>query len=142
MHLSCHFQSGKPIDGICKTKELVAFRSSATRFPFDTSHPVGFVTASIIEYLMCLNLVFFVMCIMINATGPSLTLISITADLKRCLRALDKYAKLKENQCKMIRKFNEFIQFQSNAKRLSEHTRFSKYLMFQYSQKYPALFIF
>lgn len=91
-------------------------------FPFDTKNPIGFTAASIIEYLMCLNLVFFVMCIMIVATGPSLILICITEDMKCSLHSLDRCARMKENPFKLIRIFNEFIQFHSNTKQLSWYT--------------------
>lgn len=105
--------------------KVYSIPKSETRFPFDTKNPIGFTIASAIEYFMCVNLTFFVMCIMVVAIGPSLALISITKDMKCCLKSLDNCARTKENHIKIIRQFNEFIQFHSNAKQLSSNWEFS-----------------
>lgn len=83
-------------------------------------NPIGFSVAVILELLIVVNVQFLATCVVIVAIGTSLTIISITEDMKRSLHALNKCAKKKKIHFKMTQKINEFIELHANAKQLSD----------------------
>ena len=60
------------------------------------------------------------MCYLIIAVGPCLVLISITEDIVCSLDALDEKSRMNQDKHEITQQFNEFIQFHSSAKQLSE----------------------
>lgn len=116
------------------------FFSLFDRLPFDWKNPYGYVIIFIMDYITA----FYVMSIMVCQTsliiGSYWLLISLAKDLSRDLYKINA---TKMNRLQFKREIINFIQYQSDAKRLSEHWFPFFSLDFQHSSmKFKLFFCF
>lgn len=88
------------------------------RYPFNTKNPLGFLFAATIQYVMLLNVWFFVACLISTGIGCFLFVLSLVDDTKVCLRSLNKSAKTPGIPSIHLKKYLKFIQLHSNTKQL------------------------
>lgn len=150
MLLSYHFQSGKHMPLYLNSWMKHYNLYFNTRFPFNVKAPIGYTIAVGMEFLISLNIQFLAMSALIVAMGSSMTLVSITEDMKCNLKVLDKSARKKESPLKIIQQFNDFVGIHANAKQLSVNTTFCWWSLFHvfvsrlaaaFSEKMEFIFI-
>lgn len=93
----------------------IKFRS---RYPFATKNPLGFLVAATIQYIMLLNVWFFVACLISTGIGCFFFVLTMVDDAKVCLRSINKSAKAVAIPSILLKKYLRFIQLHSNTKQL------------------------
>lgn len=95
-----------------------------SRFPFDVKSPFGYTIAVAIQFILSFNLDLTVACISIILIPQFLILISTVTDMVCGLGMLNTSARANESDFKIIEQFNQFVQFHSKVKELSESSSF------------------
>lgn len=90
------------------------------RFPFDVKNPFGYSIAVALQFIFSFNLDFAVACISIIVIALSLFSISSVDDMICGLNILNTSVISKESHFKITQQFNQFVQFHSKGKQLSE----------------------
>lgn len=101
---------------IPKKLEIFVF---CTRLPFVIKHPVEYVTAFAVQYLVFAYAIFFTASCMAFGVVSCLMFLSVTKDLKHQLDGIAATLKFKKNRMQIMTQFPEFIQFHSDSKQLS-----------------------
>lgn len=79
---------------------------------------MGYLIASLFEYISALNATFFGASVSTFVIGGSMVINSVINDLKNIIKSL-RYAKAKRSSRKCSAKLSEFINLHSSAKQLS-----------------------
>lgn len=83
------------------------------RFPFDWKNPTGYLIAFIMEYILILNLLFFIICALCHGIGIYILIQSLTDDVKTDLKTFIALSKSKRNHVKLLKQLTAFVQFQT-----------------------------
>lgn len=84
--------------------------------------PFGYTIAVAIQFILSFNLDLTVACISIILIPQFLILISTVTDMVCGLGMLNTSARANESDFKIIEQFNQFVQFHSKVKELSENS--------------------
>lgn len=89
------------------------------RFPFNWKDPFFYALAMTIEYLVTIDLFYFVSCLISLKIGTLLFSIAITKDIKRSLHSINKMAKSNNKHAQIFIELTNFVEFHLKAKQLS-----------------------
>lgn len=92
------------------------------RLPFDTNNLFGYLIACVVQYIFTFNHALSAMALIAIADGSRLILTAMAEDMESNLNtpSEDENEHESESETEMIQRFNELIQFHSDAKQFSE----------------------
>lgn len=96
-----------------------SFQIFNQRFPFDWKNPIGFLVATVFEYMTMTCEYTFVSCSFTFGFGNFFFIVSATQDLKNNLKSINELAVVQNNRRQTLKRISEFIRFHSSLKRLS-----------------------
>lgn len=108
-----HFYSTTQINGQIWRND---FDLKRCRFPFGWKNPFGYLIALTLQYITLMYVFQFIALLVSLGVGVFLLTITMIKDLKRTVRALNKFNR---NELLFMKQLYDFIQFHSIAKQLS-----------------------
>lgn len=87
------------------------------RLPFDSKNPIGYLSAVVIEILMCLLLNIDCTCIWAFVLSVFLCAVTAAKDIKRSLKKISKSAKIEHNRSRIKQQLSESLQYYSRVER-------------------------
>lgn len=87
------------------------------RLPFDWENPGGFLIASIVIYMLLMNLFIFMACELSTGIGTYILVTSITDDIKNEFLSFSQIVRSKRNHVKHMKQLTDLIQYHSTGKR-------------------------
>lgn len=93
---------------------------NCNRFPFDAKDPMSYTLTVAIEFSLAFNNCFSITSVLVVVIAPCMILISTADDIKYGLSVLNTSARTKESKFKITQQLNQFVQFHSKIKQLSE----------------------
>lgn len=88
------------------------------RFPFNWKDPFFYALAMAVEYLVTMDLFYFISCLTTLKIGTLLYTITITEDIKRSVHSINTNGRLKKN-VQIFTELTNFVQFHLEARQLS-----------------------
>lgn len=89
------------------------------RFPFNWKDPFFYALAMAVEYLVTMDLFYFISCLTTLKIGTLLYTITITEDIKRSLHSINTNGRLKKKHVQIFTELTNFVQFHLEARQLS-----------------------
>lgn len=98
------------------------FAFALKRFPFNSDHPIGYLGAIILEYILCGYEYFVVACTLALGIGSYWLEVSATKIIQRILHTINNKARANKNQLNELKiLFKEYIDTHAIVKQLSTY---------------------
>lgn len=98
---------------------MYLFRLQKSRFPFETTNPLGYVVVVVFQYIVFIYAMSILSCLTTFGIDAYMFAVSVTKDITIRLHAVNRCVISEEHQSTIFEHLSDFIQIHSRLKELS-----------------------